>query len=126
MSFDASIVIPAFNRADLTAQCLRALITNTPGLSYEVIIVDNASTDATPQLCAGLGGDAVVIRNPENYGFARACNQGADAARSEPEVPEEFLSLHEAVSKGLARVEEGGDVVWFWIGTHADYDRLVG
>ena len=83
MSFDASIVIPAFNRADLTAQCLRALITNTPGLSYEVIIVDNASTDATPQLCAGLGGDAVVIRNPENYGFARACNQGADAARSE-------------------------------------------
>ena len=23
-------------------------------------------------------------------------------------------------------VEEGGDVVWFWIGTHADYDRLVG
>ena len=83
MALDVSIVIPAFNRADLTAQCLRAMIANTGHVSYEVIIVDNASTDQTPQLCASLGGNATVIRNPENYGFAVACNQGADAANTD-------------------------------------------
>ncbi len=78
-----SIVIPAFNRVDLTTQCLRALIANTTSHSYEVIIVDNASTDATPELCASLGGHATVIRNDENLGFARACNQGAAAAAAD-------------------------------------------
>lgn len=83
MDLAASIIIPAFNRVDLTAQCLRALIGNTTGLKYEVIIVDNASTDATPQLCAGLGGNATIIRNDDNLGFAAACNQGARAASSD-------------------------------------------
>ncbi len=83
MSPNASIVIPAFNRVDLTAQCLRALIANTHDVTYEVIIVDNASTDATPELCASLGGNATVIRNDENRGFAVACNQGAAAATSD-------------------------------------------
>jgi len=83
MTPDASIVIPAFNRVDLTAQCLRALIANTQDVTYEVIIVDNASTDATPELCASLGGNAAVIRNDENRGFAVACNQGAAAATSD-------------------------------------------
>jgi GT2 family glycosyltransferase len=83
MDLAASIIIPAFNRVDLTSQCLRALIQNTAGLRYEVIIVDNASTDATPQLCASLGGNATVIRNDENLGFAAACNQGARAANTD-------------------------------------------
>ena len=80
MELQCSIIIPAFNRVDLTAQCLRALVANTADVSYEVIIVDNGSTDATPALCAGLGGNATVIRNEENRGFAVACNQGAEAA----------------------------------------------
>jgi GT2 family glycosyltransferase len=83
MTRDCSIVIPLFNRVDLTAQCLRSLIANTAGVDYEVVIVDNGSTDATPELCAGLGGSAVVIRNEENLGFAAACNQGARAASSD-------------------------------------------
>ncbi len=81
--YSCSIVIPLFNRVDLTTQCLRALIANTPGVPYEVIVVDNGSTDATPALCARLGGNARVIRNDENLGFARACNQGAEAAGSD-------------------------------------------
>lgn len=83
MSLSCSIIIPAYNRVDLTAQCLQALVQNTTGVSYEVIVVDNASTDATPELCASLGGNATVIRNDENLGFARACNQGARAAATD-------------------------------------------
>ena len=64
------MIISAYNRVDLTAQCLRALVANSPGIAYEVIIVDNASSDATPELCASLG-------------FAKACNQGAAVANSD-------------------------------------------
>lgn len=76
-----SIVIPLYNRAELTRQCLTALAEVTDGVSAELILVDNASTDETPQLLAGLGAAVRVIRNETNLGFAKACNQGAAAAR---------------------------------------------
>ena len=78
---DCSIVIPLYNRADLTRQCLTALAEVTDGVSAEIILVDNASSDETPQLLAELGSGVRVIRNETNLGFAKACNQGAAVAR---------------------------------------------
>ena len=75
-----SIIIPVFNRARYTLKCLQALAANTAYDNFELIVVDNASSDETPQLLATLGGDVQVIRNEENLGFAKACNQGARAA----------------------------------------------
>lgn len=66
---NASIVIPLFNRWDMTERCLAAL----DGIDAEIVTVDNGSTDETSQA-------DVTIRNPENRGFAVACNQGARAA----------------------------------------------
>lgn len=79
--FDCSIVIPLYNRADLTEQCLVRLAEVTQDASFEVILVDNGSTDATAALLEKLGGDVQIIRNAENLGFAAACNQGARVAR---------------------------------------------
>jgi GT2 family glycosyltransferase len=79
--FDCSIIMPLFNRVELTEQCLVNLAEVTRGMTYEVILVDNASNDGTAELVASLGGDVQVIRNSENRGFAAACNQGARAAR---------------------------------------------
>jgi GT2 family glycosyltransferase/radical SAM superfamily enzyme YgiQ (UPF0313 family)/Flp pilus assembly protein TadD len=81
--FKASIIIPVFNKLDLTRQCLTTLASITTMPEYEVIVVDNASTDGTAEFLAELGGDVQVIRNPDNYGFSVACNQGAGAARGE-------------------------------------------
>jgi len=80
-SFSCSIIIPVFNKAELTQQCLTHLANVTNGCSYEVIVVDNASTDGTKAFLSTLGGDIQSISNPENYGFAKACNQGAAAAK---------------------------------------------
>ena len=66
-----SIVIPLFNRWDLTAQCLTAL--NRAGGTFELVLVDNGSTDET-------AGQRVQVRNDRNRGFAAACNQGAQYA----------------------------------------------
>lgn len=75
-----SIIIPVLNRARYTLKCLQALAANTEYENFELVIVDNASSDETPELLASLGGDIKTIRNEENLGFAKACNQGAAAA----------------------------------------------
>jgi radical SAM protein with 4Fe4S-binding SPASM domain len=76
-----SIIIPVFNKLGFTQQCLEALNANTPGELYEVIIIDNASTDGTADFLSALTGNIKVITNKENVGFSKACNQGAEAAQ---------------------------------------------
>ncbi len=77
-----SIVIPVWNRAELTEQCLDALRLLRCDTPYEVIVVDNGSTDRTAQVLAEREW-VREVRNTENRGFAIACNQGARAARGE-------------------------------------------
>ncbi len=108
-TFAASIVIPCWNRADMTQRCLEAIAENTPeDLDYELVLVDNGSTDATPVLLEELEGDVRVIRNAENLGFARACNQGAAAAKGDVLV---FLNNDTVVQPGWleALLETLGD-----------------
>lgn len=80
-TFDCSIVIPVWNKMELTIQCLTALARLPEQLQYEVIVVDNGSSDGTGEFLRQLRGDVRVITNSENLGFAKACNQGAQAAR---------------------------------------------
>ncbi|MEW6749561.1 MAG: glycosyltransferase [Candidatus Latescibacterota bacterium] len=80
----ASIVIPVCNQAEYTEQCLLALAGSAGGgPEHEVLVVDNASDDWTPYLLQVFSGDLKVLRNEENVGFARACNQAAREARGE-------------------------------------------
>jgi len=80
-SFCCSIIMPVFNKNELTQQCLTHLAEVTDRPSYEVIVIDNASSDGTADFLASLGGDIHVITNKENFGFAKACNQGAAVAK---------------------------------------------
>jgi GT2 family glycosyltransferase/glycosyltransferase involved in cell wall biosynthesis/Flp pilus assembly protein TadD len=80
-TFDCSVVIPVCNNVESTKKCLTALSTVTRNIQFEVIVVDNHSTDGTQEFLSSLGGDVQIIRNPDNLGFAKACNQGAHAAR---------------------------------------------
>jgi GT2 family glycosyltransferase len=75
-----SIVIPAYNAVDLTEQCLRVILESTPDGTFEIIVVDNASTDGTAEMLAAFGERVRILANTENLGFSRACNQGAKAA----------------------------------------------
>ncbi len=78
----ASIVIPALDQVAVTRRCLESLAGVEAGADFEVVVVDNGSTDATPELLETLGGDVTVVRNATNLGFARACNQGARLAHA--------------------------------------------
>lgn len=76
-----SIIIPVFNKSDLTLQCLGALRGATKNVGYELIVVDNASSDRTAEKVRAADAGVRVLRNESNAGFAAACNQGAAAAQ---------------------------------------------
>jgi len=80
-AFTCSIIIPVWNKLDLTKQCLSALAAAATDVTFEVIIVDNGSVDGTKEFLAGLKGNVQIVRNEKNLGFAKGCNQGARVAR---------------------------------------------
>lgn len=75
-----SIVIPVFNKHEYTFHCLEAILHNSGDVAYEVIVVDDCSTDATPDMLGAISG-ITAIRNARNGGFIHSCNTGAKAAR---------------------------------------------
>jgi|GEM_PF-204877 len=78
-----SIVIPVFNKVEYTTKCIEAIRRNTPTELYELVIVDNASTDGTKNFLSQLKESIRIIFNSANVGFTQACNQGAREASGE-------------------------------------------
>jgi GT2 family glycosyltransferase len=79
----ATLVTPLFNKVDYTQACMTAVSENTGMDDYQVVLIDNGSTDGTGRFLDCLEGDVDIIRNEVNLGFAVASNQGAALARSE-------------------------------------------
>ncbi|HEY7515164.1 MAG TPA: glycosyltransferase, partial [Vicinamibacteria bacterium] len=75
-----SVVLPVHNHVDYTLSCLEAMARHRPEASFEVVVVDDLSTDETPRLL-GLVENLVYLRNEANLGFLRTVNRGAHAAR---------------------------------------------
>ncbi|MFB0524941.1 MAG: glycosyltransferase, partial [Phycisphaerae bacterium] len=63
-----SIIIPVFNNLPYTTQCLQSLFENKTKKSYQLIIVDNGSTDGTKEFLKCLSGSVKIISNRENLG----------------------------------------------------------
>ncbi len=81
----ASIVIVTYNNLALTKLCLESVLRNTQYPNYEIVVVDNNSKDDTPAYLRALAekrDGLKIILNSENYGFAKANNQGIAQASS--------------------------------------------
>jgi len=91
----ATVVVPAWNAWERTERCLDSLLP-TLGADDQVVVVDNGSGDQT---AAGLRARpwVDVLSNPDNRGFAAACNQGAAVARGGVVV---FLNSDTMVAPG--------------------------
>jgi GT2 family glycosyltransferase len=82
LSAAISIVVPVHNCAALTATCLDAILGRAEQ-GCDVIVVDDASSDSTPEVLAGYGDAIEVVRLPDNVGYANACNEGARVANGD-------------------------------------------
>jgi GT2 family glycosyltransferase len=78
-----SIVIVVWNAKAYVLECLTSLREHCAQAYSEVIVVDNASTDGTPELIAQMFPEFKLIRNSENLGFAKANNIGVSQSNGE-------------------------------------------
>ncbi|CAI6042994.1 glycosyltransferase family 2 protein [Cohnella sp. JJ-181] len=77
-----SIIIPTFNQQELLRRCINSIVRHTEP-SYEIIVVDNGSTDGTAEYLKKLGGTVRYRALERNLGFAGACNIGLMMAKGQ-------------------------------------------
>jgi len=78
---DVSIIIVAWNVKNLLCNCLRSVYEETRGIDFEIIYIDNASTDGSVEMVTQKFPQVKIIRNNENRGFIIASNQGIERAK---------------------------------------------
>ena len=78
---DVSIIIVSYNGRDLLRDCLSSIYDHTHDTTFEVIVVDNASEDGTPEMVIAEFPKATLIRRSSNAGFAYAVNEGVAVSR---------------------------------------------
>lgn len=80
MSVDVSVIAVTYNsRADI-ASCIDAIHQHTREVSYEIVVVDNASRDGSAQLVRERYADVQLIARTVNIGLSGAINEGVAAA----------------------------------------------
>ncbi len=75
-----SVLIANWNGCEVLADCLRSLFEKTSGVSFETIVVDDASTDHSVQMLKSDFPGVQVVLNEKNLGFVRSNNRGLRAA----------------------------------------------
>jgi O-antigen biosynthesis protein len=127
-----SIIVPVFNQSHYTFNCLNSL-NSIQSIEYEVIVVDDASTDDTQKVLSDISGIR-IITNDSNAGFIRSCNRGAAEAQGEficflnndtKVFPNWLESLLELINNDLTvgavgskliypdgRLQEAGGIIW--------------
>jgi hypothetical protein len=79
---DLSVIIASWNTCRLLDECLASIYQHPPGGVFDIWVVENASTDGTPQMVQEKYPQVNLILNKENAGFARANNQAIRQSQS--------------------------------------------
>lgn len=129
-----SAIVCVYNREDVITKCLDALTSQTmPDIDIEVIIVDNNSTDRSPEIAADFASrfDFVRLLHEKKQGLAAARNCGMRAARSkiaaftdDDAIPatdwlERLLARFDQL--GEATVAVGGELAPIWQGEKPEW-----
>ena len=77
-----SIIIPHWNGIDVLSECLDSLA-NSKYENKEIVVVDNASTDGSPEWVKKNHPNVTLIENDKNYGYAGGCNRGVPNAKGD-------------------------------------------
>jgi GT2 family glycosyltransferase len=102
-NIEASVIVPTYNQAGSIGSCLASLVRQTlPADRYEILVIDDGSTDGTASIVAGFAAPVRAVRLPHNRGRSVARNAGLREAHadlvvfidSDVVVREDFLEWH--------------------------------
>src|SRR5258705_744475 len=117
---DLSVIIINYNTFDLTCNCIFSVTEHTKNIRYEIILVDNASTECDAGLFVKKFPQVKLIKNPVNSGFAKGNNLGIDRAggnyilllnsdtvfkNNAAEIVFDFLKHNESYGIGTAQLQ---------------------
>lgn len=78
-----TVFMPVYNRETYVAAAIESVLAQTFG-DFELLILDDGSTDRTPEILAGFGDPRIrLVRNESNQGIPAARNRGLELARGE-------------------------------------------
>lgn len=76
-----SIIIINYNTFDLTVNCIQSIYATTKNIKYEIILVDNASTEKNPDLFKEKFPNIILIKSKKNLGFSKGNNLGIEKSK---------------------------------------------
>jgi GT2 family glycosyltransferase len=108
LNMDVSIVVINWNTREILRECLSSITEQTQGIKYEVIVVDNASTDGSAEMVKDDYPEVVLVENSENRGFAAANNQAILMAKGRYVllINSDTIVLDNAIEKVVDFAEE--------------------
>jgi GT2 family glycosyltransferase len=83
MNPDVSVIIVSYNTRELTIQCIESVIKETSKYSYEIIVLDNQSTDDSATAIRNIYPNVILIEPKLNLGFAAGNNKASKCAKGE-------------------------------------------
>jgi len=109
---DVSVIIINYNTFEITSNCISSIINHTRALEYEIILVDNGSTESDPQFFLNSFPNIKLIISRENLGFAKGNNLGLEAATGKYALllNSDVLIQDNALAKCYNFLQEDGNV----------------
>ena len=111
MKPDVSIIIVNYCSAGLVTEAVRSIIRETKDVSYEIIIVDNASSDDSAEKLDALDNNVRLIIADQNLGYGKANNLGAANANGE------YLFL---LNPDTILMNNGAKILWDYLKKHPE------
>ncbi len=108
---DISIIIVSWNTKDILYGCLKSVSEQTKNIDYEIIVVDNASTDGSVEMVKKNFPAVILVENSKNRGFAAANNQGIAVAKGRYVLllNSDTIIINDAISKTVSVADNNPD-----------------
>ncbi len=109
---DVSVIIVSYNAASYLQECIDSILALTKNQNFEIIVVDNASTDDSVKVAKSFGKPVTVIESKNNGGYAAGVNMGLKKVTGKYVLVlnPDMRFLNDAISKMTGYMEEHKDV----------------